>query len=51
MAPLKGQYHAIDIMTKITSEDYQNAKNYPRMFSPEDDEDKDGVKRFQVSLS
>ena len=32
-------------------------RNYPRMFSPEDDQDKDGFKRetpgrrFQVSLS
>ena len=45
-----------DIMTKIPSQDYQNAKSYPRMFSA-DDQDKDGFKLetssrcFQVSLS
>ena len=31
-------------MTKIPLKDYQNAKNYPRMFSPADDQDKDGFK-------
>ena len=31
-------------MTKIPSEDYQNAKNYPRMFLPADDQDKGGFK-------
>ena len=36
-------------MTKIPLKDYQNTKNYySRMFSPADDQDKDGFKLENV---